>query len=191
MARDINQKMRFTDAELSLMKGLFANNEELLYIIRKALLQFTLTEPEEISLRKSINKEMLGILNKVFLPTLDPESPVFQMTDMVLGLGPDIREKSPEDAIPYILAKEIEISYLAQQLDFLENMDNETPIYLEDMANLKVTKTNKEKVWANIMARNFLLSFIDTHIQQIKFLAGLKEETVEETKARLLKDSSK
>jgi hypothetical protein len=59
------------------------------------------------------------------------------------------------------------------------------------MASLKVNKTNKEKIWANIMARNFLLSFTDTHIQQIMFLAGLKEETVEETKARLMKDSNK
>lgn len=191
MARDKEQKMRFTDSELSLMKALFADNEELLFIIRKVLLQCELTELEEITLRKSITEPAHDILRKVFLPTLDPDAPIFQLTDMTLGLGADIKDKTPEEAMPYIQAKDIEIKFLKQQLLALADISLDQPIKLADMIDLKVTKTNADKVFVNILARNFLLSFIDTHIQQIKFLAGLREETVEQTKARLMKDSNK
>lgn len=191
MARDINQKMRFNDAELSLMKALFAGNDELLFTIRKVLLQFKLTEQEEVNLRKLINDTTFSLLKKVFLPELDPDSPLFQMADMVLGLSGDIKDKAVEFATPFIKAKQTEIDYISQQMKVLKSSDAPQTLKLADMGNLKLTKTNQEIVYTNVIARNYLLSYVDTNIQQIKYLAGLKEETVEETKARLQKDSSK
>jgi len=191
--RDANQKMRFNDAELSLLKGLFADNEELLFSVRKVMLQFELTKQEEITLKKNINETTFALLKKVFLPELEGDAPIFQLTDMILGLGSDIKDKPIELAMPYIQAKDIEIKYLAQRLEALRGNDipEMAEISLADMAKIKLTKTNAESVYANILARNFILSFVDTHIQQMKFLAGLKEETVEQTKDRLQKDSNK
>lgn len=187
--RDPKQKMRFTDAELSLVKGLFAGNDDLLSIIRKVMLQFELSEQEEVTLRGAINEKTFPLIKKFFLPDLDPDAPLFQLADMVIGL--DIKELSPDGAWPYIKAKELEMDYIDQQLKVLKGEEVDVKIKLKDLADLRVNKPSREAKYIEVTARNFLLSFVDSNIQQIKFLAGLKEETVEETKARLEKNSNK
>lgn len=190
--RDKDQKMRFNNAELGQVKALFADNEDLLYAIRKVLLQARLTEKEEVMVRSAVTKKTFPLIKKFFLPDIDPDAPIFQLTDMYLGLGADIKSLSPEGAWPFIRAKELEIEYISQQLAVLEDMTSEVKpkVVLADLT--KVTKTSdSEDIWVNINARNFLLSFIDSNVQQIKLLAGSKDETVEQTKERLRKDSTK
>jgi hypothetical protein len=184
------QKMRFTDPELSLMKGLFAGNDELLYLIRKVMLQFSLTEAEEVTLRGAMTDKAHTLVCKLFLPELDPEAPLFQLTDMYIGLQGDLKA-GVDQSLPYILVKELEIGYIAQQLRALKDPSLEQPISLKGMSKIKPTKSGQVKAWVNLSARNFLLSYIDSNIQQVKFLAGLKEETVEETKKRLEENSNK
>lgn len=189
------QKMRFTDHELSLIKVMFAEKDEFLYALRKVLLQFEPTEHEAQVIKKGLNDDAMGLIKKVFCPTIDPEAPIFQLTDIAVGLGADIRDKHIELAEPYIKAKALEIDYINQQVAVIEGIyrgkEVKNSISLKELANLKVTKTNIEQLYVNITARNYLLSFIDSNIQQVKFLAGLREETVEQTKERLLKNSSK
>lgn len=191
MPRQTDQKMRFSDVELALIKGLFAGNEDLLFAIRKVMLQFELTESEQEMLRATINEVNYALLHKIFLPTLDGDAPFFQMTDMILGITQDIKALDPEMAWPHIKAKELEIAYIDQQLKVLQNPKASQKIKLADLANLEATKTQREQVYINITARNYLLSFVDSNIAQVKFLAGLKDESVEDTKARLEKNSSK
>lgn len=185
------QKMRFTDSELSLIKGLFADNDELLYVIRKVMCQFPLTDTERELLKGSMNENTLFILKKFFLPELDPDAPLFQMTALPVALGADIKTLSPDGAWPYIKAKELEMQYLEQQLNQLKDDNSTVKIKLNDLIDLGGTKARREETYIAITAWNYLLSFIDSNIQQIKFLAGMKEETIEETKARLERDSTK
>lgn len=180
------QTMRFTDAELSLIKGLFADNEALLYALRKSLLGFVLDEHES-TLIKGLSKEAFALIRKTFLPTIDPASPFFQMTDMAMALNVDIKEKSEEEALPLIIAKAIEIQYMEEALGKLEGTYTEPFTYnLLDLARF-----TDENVFVNITARNYLLSYIDSNCKQLEFLAGTKEETVEQTVARLQKNSAK
>lgn len=183
--------MRFNNAELSLVKGLFAGNEDLLYALRKVLLQFSISEKEEIMLKGAINDTTFALIKKFFSPNLDPESPLFQMTDMYLGLGSEIKALDPVNAWPFIRAKELEIAYINQQMDVLENVSEakKPKIVLADLT--KVTKVTEEDAWVNISARNFILSFVDSNVHQIKVLAGSQEETVEQTMERLKKNSNK
>lgn len=183
--------MRFNDQELSLMKGLFAGNDDLLYVIRKVMLQFELTQAEREMLASTINEVNYALLHKVFLPTLDGDAPLFQMTDMVLGLNQDIKQLDADMAWPQFKAKEIEIEYIAQQLRSFVSPNQKPKIVLSDLADLSLPKTSREQLLINVMSRNYILSFIDSNIAQMKFLAGLKDETVEDTKARLEKNSNK
>lgn len=187
--KDPKQNTRFTDTEMSLLKGLFSDNLELLYIIRKVMLQFDLTPTENKTLRDAWNPQVKSILQEVFLPEIDPDVPLFQLTSMVIGLGSDIKGLSPEGALPMIKAKDIEIKYVAQQLEVLDGSTQKPKILLSDLS--KTDGDDEDESFINLTAWNFLLSFIDTHIQEMKFLAGQKKETVEETKARLGRDSSK
>lgn len=180
------QTMRFTDAELSLIKGLFADNEALLYAIRKSMLGFVLDENES-ALIKGLSKEALALVRKTFLPSIDPASPFFQMTDMAMALNIDIKEKSEEEALPLIIAKAIEIQYMEEAVGKIDGSYTEPFTYnLADLARL-----TDENVFVNITARNYLLSYIDSNCKQLEFLAGTKEETVDETVARLQKNSAK
>ena len=179
------QTMRFTDAELSLIKGLFAENEALLYTLRKSLLGFVLDE-SETAVIKGLSKEALKLIRKTFLPTIDPASPFFQMTDMAMALNIDMKEKSEEEALPLIIAKAIEIQYMEEAVRKLEGEDITFTYNLNDLAVL-----TDENVFVNITARNYLLSYIDSNCKQLEFLAGKKDETVEQTVARLQKNSAK
>lgn len=184
------QRMRFTDVELGVIKGLFADNVELLYIIRKSLLQATLTPEESDTLRQVINESTYALFVKIFMPYVDVEAPLFQLTDSCLVLGAEIKDLSPEGAWPYIRAKDLEIDYIAQQLRILNGGSEKPKIVLSELINLKVPKSKAEDALVGVLARNFILSYVDSNIKQIQFLAGQKEETVEETKAKLLKDSA-
>lgn len=104
--------MRITDQELALIKKSFADNDELLKIIRK-----------------------------IFVPTWDPDAPLGQVIDMWQLVKID--DMLPEQAI------------------------------------------------INIKSMKMLIDHIEMNLLQLKTLAGMKTETVEETKARLLQNSSK
>ena len=112
MAKNTGQQMRLNDLDLSLIKNTFADNDELLKLMRK-----------------------------IFLPELDPNTPIGQLIDVHMS----------------------------------------TPT--ED-------KTDAE-IALNVKARNMLIGHVELQLQVLKALAGNKNETVEQTKDRLSKDSSK
>ena len=76
---------------------------------------------------------------------------------------------------------------MSEALDKMEGKSEEPFTYnLNDLAIL-----TDENVFVNITARNYLLSYIDSNCKQLEFLAGTKEETVDQTVARLQKNSAK
>lgn len=179
--------MRFTQTELELMKALFAENEELVYAIRKAMLQLDLTIGEKAVLG-GLTEEGFNLIKKLFYPELDGDSPITQLADLRIGL--DIKTLSPDGAWPMIKAKEIEMDYIKQQLDVIRGRGEEK-IKLVDLADLSGTKPQREQIYINFTAWNFLVSFVDGMINQLKVLAGLKSETVDQTLERLAKNSNK
>lgn len=105
-------EMRITDAELSLLKNTFADNDALLKILRK-----------------------------IFFPEITAEAPIGQNLDLWMTLNVD--NMSPEDAL------------------------------------------------INLKARNTVIGHVEQCLLQIKLLSGMKDETVEQTKERLKKNSNK
>ncbi len=111
-SKKIGQEMRISDSDLSILKNTFAENDELLKVLRK-----------------------------IFLPEISASSPIGQNIDLWMTLK--IEDMSPEQAM------------------------------------------------VKILARNTLIQHLEQCLSQIKILAGQKEETVEQTKANLLKNSNK
>jgi len=112
MSESKGQEMRITDADLSMLKNTFADNDELLKLLRK-----------------------------IFLPEITASAPIGQNLDLWMTLK------------------------------------------LEDMS--------PEQAMVKILARNTVISHIESCLGQIKILAGQKTETVEQTKANLKKNSNK
>jgi hypothetical protein len=184
-----DQKMRFTKSELALFRNVFSENEPLLYAVRKFMLGFQMEELEQSMLDKYIQGDVYKLVCKLFNPQLDPNAPLFQLVDMSLGLNVDIKGQTEDNALPFIVAKAIEKDYISQQLSLLggNKLSAGELITLEGLADL-----GSENAYVNIIARNYLLSYIDSYVNEAKFLSSMKEnETHEEAIERLKKNSNK
>ena len=133
---------------------------------------------------------VLRLLKKTFLPELEGDAPLLQVIDMWSVV--QIINKPPVEAIVTIKAWKILESYLRQQICNLENSTEIDTLKLSDLT--KISETDEEivsKDFINLTARISILGYIESQLNQLKTLAGQKSETVEETKKRLLANSSK
>lgn len=183
------QAMRFTDAELSLIKNTFAENNELLKAIRKVFLQMPLSDADKAILNVFHSNDLMGVVRKAWLPTLDPEAPLHQLIDLYMTV--DIKEKTPDDAYPQIMARHQVIAYLEQQLQSLTNLDeSEQAIRLDDM--LRITpRAEAMELYVNYTARNTIIGHTEMQLDQMRILAGSKDESTEDTLRRLQQNSTK
>ena len=76
---------------------------------------------------------------------------------------------------------------------FLPELTADAPIgqSIDLWMTLKIDDMPPEQAIINLKARNTVIQHLEMCLNQLKVLAGMKEETVEATKERLLKDSSK
>lgn len=188
MAIDKNQVLIFNDAELGLIKATFTDNDDLLYIIRKVLLQFELSEEEKIIIR-GLSSEVYDVVKKRMFPDFDDQYPLTQIPNMLAGLTTDIRSRKVEDMEGLFDAKQLEIDYLEQQFRVLKDLETEENIKLSDLANLK-GKTLDEK-FVNVTAYLWLMGHVDPMLVWLKNIAGAKSESVEQAKERMTKNSNK
>jgi len=183
------QQMRYSTEELSLIKNTFAENQDLLKSLRKHFLQLPLTENEANQLH-NFNPEILKLLRRFFLPTLEGDEPINQIIDLWMTIN--FQDRTPETAILHLRARSLVIEYLEQQLWSLEKEEEKCDFRLEfrDFISL-----NSKQVYINFIARNTIVQHVEQQLTQIYILAGLKQETTEQTLERiqekLKKDSSK
>ena len=193
MAKDQNvekkrQTMRFTDAELSLIKNTFAENDELLKAMRKVFLQMPLDVIDKSLLAVFASTDLMAVVRKAWLPTLDPDAPFHQLIDLLITV--DIKEKTPEEARPHIDARLLVIDYLEQQLQVLSTLDEEaTPIRFASLADVRTA--NDDEMYVKLTARNTIIGHNEMQLDQMRILAGFKDETPEQTQKRLRQDSSR
>lgn len=185
------QKMRFSDDELALVKTTFADNDALIIQLRKRFLQFPLTESEQKNLVATFPKGSSAekVLFKFFNPVLDPEAPIYQVTDMWLNV--EIKDKHTDLAIPYIYAREKLCGYL----DFLQanftDFDPSKSYKFTLDSLLKLDGKTETEIHTDILTRNAIVGHVEAHLNQAYLLAGRKEETVQQTTDRLSRDSAK
>ena len=187
------QIMRYSDEEMQVIK-VFSENDELAKAIRKLMLQMPLSALDLSVLQVCKSKELMAVVKKTFLPTLDGNAPIHQVVDLWITLKID--DKHPDYAIHHIKSREILINYLDQQLKFLEDIENIEKNYkkggkiqLSEMVNFK--DKSPVDAYVELFARNTLVSHVEQMLNQLLVLAGKKEETVEETQERLAKNSAK
>jgi hypothetical protein len=181
--------MRYTDNELLLIKGSFAENDKIVVALRKFFLQIPLSEADDIEVMKIKNSpEAMTIIEKTFLPELDGNAPLNQVIDLWMTLRID--DKFPEIAYPHILSRKLLINYFKQQIKLLKDKK------IEDIDIIKFDDLLPENEMAtesyvNLLTRNTIITHTEQQLYQLNTLAGLKTETPEETIKRLQADSSK
>lgn len=191
MARQRDQIFVFTDEEFALAKAMWGENDDSLFLIRKALLQFPMTKDEQIVLKEIMTPAVWALVKKRIHPDLDPDAPLTEVGDIYQTLTPDLRAKGVQEMEPLFAAKQLELEYLDQQFEYLKDINSGLVqrIVLDDLKILKGKTAFQQYV--DTTARNFLLGHVGTMLSHLKTIAGVKNETPEETKARLKRDSTK
>lgn len=182
--------MRYSDQELELIKTTFSENDELLIALRKHFLQMDMDAVEQALIIGFKNNEQgLKIISKTFLPELDGNAPFSQVIDLWMTV--ELKGKDPKDAYNDLIAREKLITYLAQRLKVLSggvpSVDN---IQFSELTKIG-GKTKAEETYSNFVMRNTLIYHIEQQLSMLSILAGQKNESVEQTKERLRKDSVK
>jgi hypothetical protein len=189
--RDDDQVFIFTKAELGLIKATFADNDELIYAIRKVFLQFPLTDAERKLIKAQVTPEVLAVLRKRILPEWTEWYPLTQIPDFFSTLTSEIEKRGVEDMAPMFAAKQLEEDYLKQQFGVLESGDFNVAAPIELIKLRKLEGKPPYQQYVDTTARNYLLGYIDPMLGHIKILAGTKEETPEQQEKRLTRDSAK
>ena len=190
-----NQQFIFNSDELSLLKNTFAENDTLLYTIRKVFLQFELTETEEGLIKTAVTPEVLAVLRKRILPELSPEYPLGQIPSLMTTLTNHIQAKDANEMQPQFEAKLLEQQYLLERFTVLEwitegkKYNEGNAIQLKKLGEL-VDKTPEEQ-YVDMTAYLFILGYVDPMLILIKAIAGDKKETIEQQKQRMTRDSNK
>lgn len=187
------QTMRFSNDEVDLMRSNLHENDTLLKIVRKRLLQMPLTESEESLLQKQIpqGSDLAALIKKTVHPNLDGDAPFFQMIDLYLNT--DVKDKPEELAVINILARETMTKYFdevfAKFYEFGASFEMSFKGFTENVKERASGDTRD--LCADFLARNTILNHVDFQLSQLLILAGSKKETAEEKETRLKKNSTK
>lgn len=179
------QTMRFSDVEQRIIKNTFADRDDILIALRKHFIQKELTDNEKALLKASFTPEVLTVLRKTFLPEIIGDLPLNQEIDLLLTL--QLTDKTPEDAYPHILAREMVMEYINDRLSDLEGNITIDKIRFKDLTK----GAEAQAKYVNLVARNTIFTHVEQQLNQLNILAGMKEETDEEKAERIKKDSFK
>lgn len=181
-------QMFYTEAEISLIKATFCENDELIRQIRNFFLELSTKEEDaNVKLQFTAGSDAYKLLKKTLLPELDGNAPMFQLMDLLLPT--EIKGKTADTIIPDIAAREIMIDYLNGKFDNLCGMDSTDRIAFAEFTNFE-NKTS-EQIHHELFARNNLISLIELQLQKLLILAGKKEDVADQKAAKIKKDSSK
>ena len=180
-----NQTMRYTESELDLMRETFKENLPLLKAMRKVFLQLDVSEEEQELLKSTMKGDVIALVRKAFLPTLDGDAPLGQVIDLMMTV--DIVSKFPEEAINHLKAREIAIAYINSQLDVMA----EIGIVSTSLNSLTVLREDASETYQNIVARNTIIMLVENQLRDINTLANQVKLTEEEQKEAMEKESNK
>jgi len=183
------KKMRYSDTELGLIKTTFADNEDMIKALRKVFMQVPLDLIDK-SIVEQIkgNRDLLEVIKKTFLPQIDINAPLHQMVDLWMTI--DLKDKNLEQAGINIASRELLIEYLGEQIRFIEK-GTKPKISFSSFIPKDFVLARATEAVINLNVRNTVISHVEQMLLQLNVLAGRKEETVEQTRERLQKDSTR
>lgn len=169
------QEMRYSESELSLIKNTF-KDKDVLKKLRKVFLQ------KDVEAKEFTSPEVLKIITKTFLPSVDGDAPIHQVVDLWLTLK--FKEMPVDHAYPIIKARQVLIDYFTQEIGILSG-EVTRDIKLSD---LETVTDDVDQTFINFVARNEIITHIEQQIGQLNILAN---NDMEDLLKAMKKDSTK
>lgn len=177
--QDINKE------ETDLIRSIFSGNDNLLKSMRALFFGLDISKTEKDLIRGTFeNKELLRIMWKRFYPTLEKDSPIGQVQDVWLGVEQMIFGQAKDTITQAVLYKEEALKMTQKALELLVNPEGES-------FDLEYRPFVDSFLKVGLLARNQYIRHIESQLLALKTIADMKDETPEQTKRRLGKDSAK
>ncbi len=177
--------MLTNDDEIGALKKAFAENDALLISIRALLLGFPIRKSEaDVIVATFKDDNVKEAFRKKLYPILSPTSLIGQGGAYWFGTDAEIIGRDPETIAQIVNSKHLVFEMLEQGMSLLAD-----PTGKKISLDFPDTKTDPFQI--GLIAVNKYVSAVGTAVSLVKAVAGRKDETVEETKKRLMTDSNK
>lgn len=180
------EKLMYSNKDIDLIKSTFAENDELLVMVRKLFFGGKLTAEEKKTVTNTFsNPDVVEVLRRKVYGVNNFETPIGQLSDFWLGVESQIFGATRDTVYQAIMSKELVLSMFTKAFGLLTNPDGER------VSIAVVNDIQADPLGVNLIARNLYMKSIESALHAVKVIAGVKTETAEEAVKRLQSDSSK
>lgn len=177
----------YNEKEIASIKGLYAENDYLLLLIRKLFFGKELTQEEKKIITDTFKNEVdVEILRRKVYAHKDAETPITYVSDFWLGIEAQIFGASRDTITQAVESKARVEKMFETAFNLLKNPDGEKVKLDYDPTSLMY-----DPLQTGLIARNLYIKAISMALNSIKIIAGKKSETPEQAKKRLEQDSAK
>ncbi len=183
----MKQDSRWSDVQLTTLKGALSDNETAITAIRKVFLEDELTENEKAALKLAVqdNEAMQHVLRRHYCPQLVVDAPIGQVQDRLCVIATE--DLSPDMVTLQAAATEKAEACMEAHLE--EMFTGKPGMSFKTLYKLDLDDPVSTHI--GLMARNKYIIDAEKLTHHLQLLAGKKDESPEETMARLRKDSAK
>lgn len=175
------------DSDNEIIKGVFAENDELLFTMRKLFFGAELTAGEKELIKNTFkDKAIVDVFQRKLYSKENYSTEIGHVSDFWIGAETQIFGSSRDTIYQTIKSKEMILENFEKALALLSNPDGERA----DISTMKMS-LEADPLGVGLLVRILYMKAIESALHNVKTIGGLKTETVEETMKRLLKDSSK
>lgn len=173
------------DQEIALIKSIFKDNEQLLKHMRSLFLGIPLTDVEKGMIALELKgEEIQKVLQRRFLPTIEKDAPIGQISDVWLGVETMIFGAQRDTIEQAVLYKEKALKMTAHALSLLNNLDGE-PVDISYNADVS------DSLQINLLARNQFLRHVEQQLLFLKIISEQEDESQKDKVERNKRDSTK
>jgi len=180
------EKLMYSDKDIALIKSTFAENDELLVMVRKLFFGGKLTAGEKKTITTTFsNPEIVEVLRRKVYGVNNFETPIGQLSDFWLGAESQVFGATRDTVYQAIMSKELVLSMFVKGFNLLANPEGER-VSINVLIDIEA-----DPLGVNLIARNLYMKSIESALHAVKVIAGVKDETPEQAVKRLQADSTK
>lgn len=181
---------RFTKAEREALKAAFAEDRELLILLRNKLLQENLTPEESEYLYKRIpeGSEIFNYIKKEIHQKTNKNDSFGNYSDFVYKLNSF--NFHADVAIDKLYAMNKVDKYFEQEFAYFFTETDKKEIVIKDLVS-GIGEKDDNDMLRDVITRDYIITRLDNWYNDIIAIISAKEETAEETAARTSKNSTK
>lgn len=179
------QPLMYSDKDIELIKATFSENDVLLQAIRKLFFGVEISTSEKKMVKDTFSSdELVEVVRRKVYGLNNFDTPVGQLSDFWLGAESQVFGASPIAIEQTLKSKSQVLSMFEQAFKLLKDPSGEK-------VSIEVLPFEEDELGINIIARNLYMKAIETSLLTMKTIAGMKNETLEQTLGRLQQDSTK